>query len=780
MIIKNESEKEIKEKTKKASEFLKKLTEVNKTSDAKVLYVRKLFYNSGNKLILTEDYSQADDNIRMSIYNRGISGIIKDEFKDNFCFDGCCNFLEKTSEDNEKTYSIFGIGEKIRKDFQILCKSIALQLQYFVKYKDEAVYETVKEIYKDLIINDDNKDTLEVRKQYFNKLKSYDKNNIKKYLNKIKCFENVTIFFDKSNARKFYDVFVCNNIIVKTEENNNFTIDNISIPKLLTIPNNHLFLEAEGGIGKTMMMKHFLLSAIYNFDEHFLLPLFINLRDYQNEESFEKFILKQINSLLETPISTDALTSLLDNGQCIILLDGLDEINTEFLYEFDKQITVFGTRFNKNYIIISSRPYQNNDYLNTFTKLTLNPFTKNQSISLINKLNYKPEYTEIAEDFIDLLEEKLYDDNKEFCENPLLLTIMLMTYDKSGIPENRYEFYEKAYWALTDKYNPYRGKKHGNLYTKITPNRFLEVLCRFCFETYHDYKFSFTKAEIESYTSKIKNIVRFKGETFSYKEFLNDLTDHLCLLHKNGNEYSFVHRSFQEFFCARYFSTQSAVKYESIGKFIDQRDRLLVTKGYKKNKKTLVFEEYVYDMFYAMNPDFFEELILLPILGNYIKEKNNIREEFLFFIDKAYSKIYYELCNKSTYIVLPISKSNIINKLLTGENIKSNIEQPNITIIYPEFYITSYKQTDDKVSREFIKQPMSIEQVEEEINNNEYSLFGFKPIDIIKNTVKYEQLILELEKSILHDYFIYLKNFYTKLKNNYTVTKELSLKDTLD
>ena len=39
--------------------------------------------------------------------------------------------------------------------------------------------------------------------------------------------------------------------------------------------------------------------------------------------------------------------------------------------------------------------------------------------------------------------------------------------------------------------------------------------------------------------------------------------------------------------------------------------------------ETLVFEEYVYDMFYAMNPDFFEELILLPILGNYIKEKNN-------------------------------------------------------------------------------------------------------------------------------------------------------------
>ena len=137
---------------------------------------------------------------------------------------------------------------------------------------------------------------------------------------------------------------------------------------------------------------------------------------------------KLLIKILEYPISSDAFTSLLNNGQCLILLDGLDEINSEFLYEFDKQITKFGTRFNKNYIIISSRPYQNNAYLNTFKNLNLQPFTKFQAKTLIGKLNYKPETPEIAEEFIIALDKKLYDKNKEFCENPLLLTFYILVW----------------------------------------------------------------------------------------------------------------------------------------------------------------------------------------------------------------------------------------------------------------------------------------------------------------------------------------------------------------
>ena len=746
-------------KTKKSAIFLKKIATVKKTNENKIIFIRKFLITSGCACFNAIDDTTLDEVIKKAIYIRGINGSIRDGFKDGFNIDKCVEFLEANIENIEETYITFDIDKNLRRDFKILCKSISLQFKNFVEIKDESVYDTVKDLYRDLIISDDNKDTLIKRKMYFENLKSSDKRNINSYLKKIKNCENVTIFFDKSNSRKFYDVFVCNNIAFHSDEENVVIIENISIPKLLNFTNTHLFLEASGGVGKTMMMKHLLLSAIYNFDEHFLLPIFINLRDYQNEISFDTFILNQVNSILESPISKESLASLLDNGQCLILLDGLDEINSEFLYEFDKQITLFGTRFNKNYIIISSRPHQNSDYLNTFKKIFLKTFTKNQASLLIEKLEYKPETPEIAIEFIDMLNKKLYEKNKEFCENPLLLTIMLMTYDKTGLPESKHEFYEKAYWALSEKYNPYRGKRHGVLYTKLTPARFLEVLSRFAFETYHDYKFSFTTTEIESYISKIKQMSKFSGETFSYKEFIKDLTNHLCLFHKNGKEYLFVHRSLQEFFCAKYFSTQSANKYLAIGRFIDERDSLQAAKSFKQNKFIFFFEEYVYDMFYAMNPVFFEELILIPILRDYLKtNSSNLRDEFLYFLTKCYDHINYEIGNVSENFNLPKMKSNIISKLINNfneENMRKNIE---ISLKYPDFFVSSYVTS----------------------SSNEVSVYSFKTSFIYKNKDKYNDLITELENSILYKYFLYVREIYLKLISKYQLTKEISLKNILE
>ena len=786
------TEKETNEKIKKASMFLQALVECKKTNEAKITYLRKLLFYSGCKLISSPNDSGADESIKKVYYKRGIIGIVKDGFSEGFKFKECCEFLENTINNIDDTYTKLGINiKKNRKDFTLLCQAIAQQLKNFIEIEDEAVYDFVRDLYRDLIINDDNQDTLEARKKYFEALKSSDRKNMRSYLKKLKQYEDVTIFFDRNKARKFYDVFVCNNITYLDEKKNKVSMENISIPKLLNFNNTHLFLEASGGVGKTMMMKHLLLSAIYNFDEHYLLPLFINLRDYQNEDDFEKFALDKINSILEYPISNESFTSLLDNGQCLFLLDGLDEINSEYLYEFDKQITKFGTRFNKNYIIISSRPYQNNDYLNTFKTLNLQPFTITQAKALIEKLNYKPESPEIAINFVTSLDKRLYKTHKEFCENPLLLTIMLMTYDQSGIPENRHEFYDKAYWAMSEKYNPFRGKKHGMLATKLTPSRFLEVLCRFCFETYHDYKFSFTESEIESYIAKIKLMPKFSNETFTFKEFKKDLTDHLCLLYKNGNEYIFIHRSFQEFFCAKYFSTQSPSKYSAIGEFIDKRDESKVREILYKNRYVFFFEEYVYDMFYAMNPSFFEELILLPVLSKYMNlELFNDREEFLYFLTQCYDEIMYDTGVNVDELEMPRLKSNIISKILRDLDDEDNdlpySPQLIIKCEIPEFHVESYgwvnlpdDEDDDDVNGLGL-QMATITPENEAFVDECGAIYSFNPQIIYDKKDEYWELIDELEQSVLYEYFTYIKDFYVKLKDKYKPLTESSLKDTLE
>ena len=181
--------KETNEKVKKASLFLQHLVECKKTSDAKIAYVRKLFYHSGCKIISSPVDDGADENIKKVLYTRGLIGVVKDGFENSFDFNKCCEFLENTINDCDETYTNLGINLKtIRKDFTLLCQAIAQQLKNFIDIEDEAVYDFVRDLYRDLIINDDNQDTLVARKKYFNSLKTSDQKNMKSYLKKLKQY----------------------------------------------------------------------------------------------------------------------------------------------------------------------------------------------------------------------------------------------------------------------------------------------------------------------------------------------------------------------------------------------------------------------------------------------------------------------------------------------------------------------------------------------------------------------------------------------------------------
>ena len=68
---------------------------------------------------------------------------------------------------------------------------------------------------------------------------------------------------------------------------------------------------------------------------------------------------------------------------------------------------------------------------------------------MIEKLDMGPDMNPLKDKFQIDLEKSLYDEHREFAENPLLLTIMLMTYkNHSNIPVKMHKFYSKAYDTL--------------------------------------------------------------------------------------------------------------------------------------------------------------------------------------------------------------------------------------------------------------------------------------------------------------------------------------------
>lgn len=66
-------------------------------------------------------------------------------------------------------------------------------------------------------------------------------------------------------------------------------------------------------------------------------------------------------------------------------------------------------------------------------------------------------------------------------------------------------------------------------------------------------KFDFTESEFIGIFENLKERKKVPPETFSAKEYLKDLVEHVCLFYKDGNKYKYVHKSFQDFFVQSIF-----------------------------------------------------------------------------------------------------------------------------------------------------------------------------------------------------------------------------------
>lgn len=88
---------------------------------------------------------------------------------------------------------------------------------------------------------------------------------------------------------------------------------------------------------------------------------------------------------------------------------------------------------------------------------------------------------------------------------------------------------------------------------------------------------------------------------FTADDFIYDLQNNLCLLYHESGKYHFTHRSFQEYFCALYFSHQKDKALERIGESFEHR-------------KYSSLSDKTFSMLYDMIPEKVEEYIFLPFL----------------------------------------------------------------------------------------------------------------------------------------------------------------------
>ena len=96
-----------------------------------------------------------------------------------------------------------------------------------------------------------------------------------------------------------------------------------------------------------------------------------------------------------------------------------------------------------------------------------------QALNLIDKLDFRSDEPSIKANFRKEVATHLYRTHHAFIENPLLLTIMLMTFEQfAEVPQKMHIFYREAYIALSQKHDASKGAYKRTLSTNLTADRF--------------------------------------------------------------------------------------------------------------------------------------------------------------------------------------------------------------------------------------------------------------------------------------------------------------------
>jgi len=376
------------------------------------------------------------------------------------------------------------------------------------------------------------------------------------YLEKSKeKIEKVKTLLYKQDYKYLYNFYECLGVRFEKE-----IIDTNDINNLFK-KSKKIIITGTGGIGKTIMMKHCFINAM---EKTQLIPIFVELRDFNDCPSDQIDIKKSLFNSLKTfgfTLEEGFFNYTLENGNYLIIFDGYDELKTSIVSKVEKEIKKLSDTYQNNNYIVSSRPMENNFVSwNDFIEMKVAPLTKSQALSLIKKLEFDEA---VKEKFYKELENKLFDKHKEFAENPLLLTIMLMTFQEGGaIPEKLNEFYEQAFFSLFKGHDASKGSYERDKESKLGYDDFKMIFSHICFKSFFINRYSFTGDQILGHINDAKKKINLESE-FKPEHFLKDLTNAVCLLVQEGLNYRFAHRSFQEYFAA-YYTTQLKDDYQKI------------------------------------------------------------------------------------------------------------------------------------------------------------------------------------------------------------------------
>ncbi|HFL3675375.1 TPA: NACHT domain-containing NTPase [Clostridioides difficile] len=409
-----------------------------------------------------------------------------------------------------------------------------------------------------------------------------------------------------------------------------------------------VLLVDQAGMGKSTISKYLYLSTI---NENKGIPILIELRKLSHEKDIIDFIMNEINGLSEH-FDKDGVLKLIERGDFIFFFDGYDEINKDNKIEITENIQAFISKAGNNTFLMTSREENELNSFGDFQRFDIRPLEKSEAYALIKKLDNNGE---LSSELIEKLEnDKNLEIIKEFLENPLMVSLLYKAFEyKNTIPYKKHIFYRQVYDALFEEHDMtkkgayVRKKKSG-----LDIEDFHRVLRTIAFFTLSK-GISYSKEDFIKiiYNSKKK----IMGVEFNENDLIYDLTHNVPIFVKDGVEYRWSHKSFQEYFAASYICLDSDEKNAILNK---------ISIG-NKIAKYYNLLDFCYDMDYK---NFTRSVIYSKI------------KDFEKFCSTQYTNSYYDKYDKNEIVLRKELMYNIkeLKICILSQNDIENIKQKKL------------------------------------------------------------------------------------------------------